>query len=127
VRLGNLGNHAQGAIFLDGSDLITPALTARIDAIARQIDGFYIGRFDIRYRDPRAFMAGEDLAIVELNGVTSEATHIYDPSLSLWNAYRTLFEQWRLVFEVGAANLRRGERGSSFGRLLTLSVRHLLA
>ncbi|HET9369196.1 MAG TPA: VTT domain-containing protein [Vicinamibacterales bacterium] len=126
VRLGDLGNHAQGAIFLDGSDLITPALTARIDALAREIDGFYIGRFDIRYRDPRAFMAGEDLAIVELNGVTSEATHIYDPSLSLWNAYRTLFEQWQLVFEIGAANLRRGEKGTSLGRLLTLSGRHLM-
>ena len=28
-------------------------------------------------------MAGRDFAIVELNGVTSEATHIYDPTLAL--------------------------------------------
>jgi membrane protein DedA with SNARE-associated domain len=125
IRLGVAGNHAQGTMFLDGSDLLTPALAARIDAISQRIDGFYIGRFDVRYRDPRALMAGDDLAIVELNGVTAEATHIYDPSRSLWSAYRTLFTQWRLVFDIGAVNLTAGRRSSSLRRLVTLSLAHL--
>ena len=125
VRLGVAGNHAQGTLFLDGSDLLTPALAARIDEISQRIDGFYIGRFDVRYRDPRALMAGDDLAIVELNGVTAEATHIYDPSRSLWSAYRTLFTQWRLVFDIGAANLTAGRRSSSLSRLVKLSLSHL--
>jgi membrane protein DedA with SNARE-associated domain len=127
VRLAQAGNHAQGTIFLDGSDLITRPLTARIDEIARATDGFFIGRFDVRYRDPRDLMAGSDLAIVELNGVTSEATHIYDPSRSLWSAYRTLVEQWDLVFRIGAANLRAGHAATSLSRLVRLSLQHLTA
>jgi hypothetical protein len=40
--------------------------------------------------------------------VTSEATNIYDPRNGLLAAYRTLFEQWRLAFEIGAANRALG-------------------
>jgi len=50
------------------------------------------------------------MKIVELNGVTSEATHIYDPKLSLFGAYRVLFEQWRIAFEIGYLNRTRGIR-----------------
>jgi hypothetical protein len=125
VRLAIAGNHAQGTMFLDGSDLRTDALVRRIDEIAQSIGGFYIGRFDIRYRDPGRLMAGEEFAIVELNGVSAEATHIYDPAGSLWNAYRTLFRQWSLVFEIGAANVRAGHAATPLSRLLRLSVDHL--
>jgi membrane protein DedA with SNARE-associated domain len=126
VPLGVTGNHAKGAIFLDGSDLITDALTERIDEIARRVDGFFVGRFDVRYMDPGAFMAGRDLAIVELNGVSSEATHIYDPSRSLLSAYRTLYQQWRLVFEIGAENLRSGHQTPGLTRLIRLSAEHVI-
>ena len=51
----------------------------------------------MRYRDRTRFMAGEDLAIVELNGVTSEATHIYDPSTSLVRGWATLMRQWAVA------------------------------
>jgi hypothetical protein len=125
VVLAVAGNHAQGTMLVDGSDLITDALAARVDEIAQSIDGFFIGRFDVRYRDPGAFMAGKDLAIVELNGVTAEATHIYDPSRTLLQAYRTLFEQWRLVFAIGSANVRLGRSTCGFGRLVRLSLAHL--
>ena len=48
--------------------------------------------------------------MLELNGVSAEATHIYDPKTSLFAAYRTLFTQWRLAFAIGAANRARGHR-----------------
>lgn len=123
--LARAGNHAQGTMFVDGAHLITPALESRIDAIARAFPGFFIGRFDVRYRDPEAFKAGRDLAIVELNGATAEATDIYDPSRSLGSAYRTLFRQWRLVFAIGAANRARGAAASSPRRLAALLAAHV--
>lgn len=127
VPLAIAGNHAQGTLFKDGRHLITPALEAAVDAIARHYDGFFIGRFDVRYRDREAFMAGRDLAIVELNGATAECTNIYDPDRSLLAAYRTLFLQWRLVFEIGAANRRAGRPASSTQRLVHLLREHLRA
>jgi hypothetical protein len=123
--IGEIGNHAQGALFVDGAHLITPALEARIDEIARSVPGFFIGRFDVRYRNVDRFTAGRDLAIVELNGVTAESTNIYDPSRSLVAAYRTLFEQWHMVFGIGAANLERGEGWVSLRRIVSLVWSHL--
>jgi membrane protein DedA with SNARE-associated domain len=125
VRLAIAGNHAQGTTFLDGKALMTPALEHRIDEIARRIPGFYIGRFDVRYADVARFRDGEDVAIVELNGVTSEATHIYDPSYSLFRAVRVLCDQWTLIFEIGAANRAAGHAATSVRRLLRLSLEHL--
>jgi membrane protein DedA with SNARE-associated domain len=127
VRLAIAGNHAQGTLFKDGRHLITPELEARVDAIAREYEGFFIGRFDVRYADQEAFMAGRDLAIVELNGATAECTNIYDPDRSLLAAYRELFLQWRLVFEIGRANRRNGRPASSTARLVHLIREHLRA
>lgn len=118
VQLVEIGTHCRGAIFLDGGDTITPALEDVIDRIAKTFDGFFFGRFDIRVPSRQDFMEGRDMKIVELNGVTSEATHIYDPKLSLFEAYRVLFQQWRIAFEIGDLNRARGIQPASVGDLL---------
>jgi membrane protein DedA with SNARE-associated domain len=114
------GNHCQGTMFRDGAHLITPELERAVDDIARQFPGFFIGRFDVRYTDVEAFKAGCDLAIVELNGATSESTNIYDPSWSLLAAYRTLFRQWSLLYRIGHANRQRGTASTGIRELLAL-------
>jgi len=119
------GNHCQGTMFRDGGHLVTPALEQRVDEIAQAYPGFFVGRFDVRYSDVEAFKKGHDLAIVELNGVTSESTDIYDPDGTLFEAYRQLFRQWRIIFEIGAANRSRGSRVSPVARLFELAHAHL--
>jgi hypothetical protein len=118
VQLVEIGTHCRGAIFLDGSDTITPTLEEVIDRIAQTFDGFFFGRFDIRVPSRQDFMEGRNVEIVELNGVTSEATHIYDPKLSLFDAYRVLFQQWRIAFEIGDRNRMRGIKPASVRALL---------
>jgi hypothetical protein len=96
-------------MFRDGAHLITPELERAVDRVARRFaGGFYFGRFDVRYTDPTAFMRGEDFTIIELNGVTSESTNLYDPSGSLVAAYGILFRQWSLLFQIAGQNIRRG-------------------
>jgi hypothetical protein len=121
VQLVEIGTHCRGSIFLDGIDTLTPALEEVIDRIAQGFDGFFFGRFDIRVPSRQDFMAGRNMKIVELNGVTSEATHIYDPKLSLFDAYRVLFEQWRIAFEIGDFNRARGMRPTSVTDLFNLT------
>lgn len=117
VQLVEIGTHCRGAIFLDGNDTITSELEAAVDKIAKNFEGFFFGRFDIRVPSRQDFMAGRNIKIVELNGVTSEATHIYDPKTSLIKAYRVLFEQWRIAFEVGHVNRSRGFQPTSIREL----------
>jgi membrane protein DedA with SNARE-associated domain len=108
VKLVEAGNHAQGCIFRDGAHLWSEELEQRVDDISRRLDGFFIGRYDIRYASDDELRAGRNFQIIELNGAASEATSIYDARNSIFAAYRTLFRQWELVFAIGAANRRRG-------------------
>lgn len=108
LKLVESGNHAQGCIFRDGMRLCTPELEQRLDEISQRVEGFFVGRYDIRYANEADLCAGKNFQIIELNGAASEATSIYDARNSLWSAYRTLFRQWELVFAIGAANRARG-------------------
>ncbi len=117
LKLVEAGNHCQGCIFRDGMHLWSAELEARIDQISRQIPGFFIGRYDVRYACDDDIRRGEDFKILELNGAASEATSIYDNRNSLFRAYATLFEQWDLVFAIGAANRTLGHRPAAL-RLL---------
>ncbi len=121
-RLIDIGTHSRGAVFLDGERLRTPALEAAIDDICRRIEGFHFGRFDIRVESFERLRMGQGLRIIELNGVTSESTNIYDPRFSLADAYRVLFRQWRLAFEIGAANIMRGATPATVRELLLLAA-----
>lgn len=118
VRLVDLGTHCRGAVFLDGGYLKTAELEAAIDRICQPFDGFYFGRFDIRTPDVADFRQGRNFKVIELNGVTSEATSIYDPKNSVFAAYRVLFEQWRIAFEIGAQNRARGFKPTQLRKLL---------
>lgn len=119
-HLIDIGTHSRGAVFLDGGHLLTPKLEERIDAICRGLEGFNFGRFDLRAESFEAFEANR-FSIIELNGVTSESTNIYDPRYTLLDAYRILFRQWRIAFEVGLANIASGAEPVSVGELIRLA------
>lgn len=113
VPLVELGSHCRGAMFLDGSWVWTEALERAFDRVASGFDGFHFGRYDVRVESLEAFRRGCGFTIVELNGVTAEATHIYDPRTRLVDAYRVVFGQWRTAFEIGAANRMSGAQPAS--------------
>ena len=56
--------------------------------------------------------------------MTSEATAIYDAGNGLFAAYRTLFEQWALAFEIGDVNRARGTEPTGVLALIRLIVRY---
>jgi hypothetical protein len=123
VRLVFVGNHCRGSTFQDGLSIVTPALTARVDAIARDIPDLFFSRIDLRYKTLDELQAGENFKIIEINGSGSEATHIWDPSMTLRRAYATQFFHYGESFKIGAAiRAARGLRPTSPLRLLTLWI-----
>ena len=110
VVLNRIGTHSRGSLFTDAGHLATPALRDEIERISRHFDGFHLGRYDLMADDADALAAGRNLRVIELNGVSAEATHIYDPSLSVWNAWRVTLTQWRTAWRIGAALRARGLR-----------------
>ncbi len=122
VRLTEIGAHACGTIFRDAHDLHTPQLAAAIDAISRPIKGFSFGRFDIMVRSKEHLQRGEGLRVIELNGLTSEATHIYDARTPLITAWRTLASQWARAFRIGAAHRAQGTPTTSMIALAGMTL-----
>ncbi|MBC2594731.1 alpha/beta fold hydrolase [Ruficoccus amylovorans] len=108
--LAELGTHCRGALFLDGGELATEPLREWFQRVSDTFEGFYFGRYDVRVPSEEDLRAGQNLTVIELNGVSSEATWIYDPKHSVLFAWRTLFEQWRLAFEIAAWNRQEGHR-----------------
>ncbi len=119
VQLVEIGNHCRGTIFLDGTPLVTPELEDAIERISRCFEGFYFGRYDIRAPSEDDLRAGVRLKVIELNGATSEATHIYDPRYSVFDGWRILREQWRILFDIAAANRARGAPVTPLSELLS--------
>ncbi len=108
VRLAFAGSHSRGAIFRNGTDLVTPEMEASFDAISQSLPEFYFGRYDIRFARFSDVQAGTGFTIVEANGAGAESTHIWDRSTGLFKAWRDLMKQYRLLFQIGRANADRG-------------------
>ena len=124
VALGDLGTHCRGAIFTDARDCATEELLTTIDSLSKRFEGFYFGRFDLKVPDEAALREGRDIRVLELNGVSSEPTHIYQPGYPIWRAWGDLAEQWELAFEIGGANRERGHRPSSVRAIQRLLWRY---
>jgi hypothetical protein len=108
IRLAFAGSHSRGAIFRNGTHLVTPQMEARFDAIAQRLPEFHFGRFDVRFERFADVQAGRGFTIVEVNGAGAESTHIWDRRTGLLQAWRDLMRQYRWLFEIGAANRARG-------------------
>lgn len=120
--LVSVGNHVRGAIFTNGARAVTPELSAVFDRISKDIDGFYFGRYDVRYTDFDAFKRGEGFTIIEFNGSSSEPTHVWDRHTSVLETYRALLGHWGLVFAIGAENRARGFRAPGIRAVLRAYV-----
>lgn len=122
VRLSTVASTRVGGAYEDGTAYATPMLEGRVDAIARDMGEFLVGRFDVRYRTLERLQAG-DFIIMEVNGAGSEAVHAWDPRYSIREAYRIVFAKQRLLFRISAANRQRGRRPIGVWRLARLYLR----
>lgn len=108
VRVGYIGHRGKGSVFRNAQDLNRPKLVAVFAAIARNIDGFCFGRFDVKAKSVDDLLNGRDIKILEVNGVASQPNHIYDCNISLWGAYHALIDHWRLIARISRENSRLG-------------------
>ncbi len=108
IRLAFAGSHSRGAIFRNGTHLVTPEMEAAFDDISRRLPEFHFGRFDVRFERFADVQRGRGFTIVEVNGAGAESTHIWDRRTGLLQAWRDLMRQYRWLFEIGHANRARG-------------------
>ncbi|MBM3605397.1 MAG: ATP-grasp domain-containing protein [Alphaproteobacteria bacterium] len=108
--LTNARSARLGAVYRDVLSEVTPELEQVIDDISREIPQFHFGRFDIRFASLDELRRGKGFCVVELNGAGAEMLHIWAGDARLGNAYRTLWQQYRTLFAIGARMRRQGVR-----------------
>jgi hypothetical protein len=109
VLLTTIASLRAGARYEDASAHTAPALATRIDAIARSMDRFHWGRFDVRFNSLSALQAGE-FTIIEVNGAGAEAINFWDSGISLRDAFAGVFAKQSALFALGARMRARGCR-----------------
>ncbi|MCQ8241472.1 D-alanine--D-alanine ligase [Rhizosaccharibacter radicis] len=118
VQLVFAGNHCKGSIFTNGMHDATEALRLRMDEILRDVPDFHFGRVDVRFDSRARLRDGADFLIIEINGVGSEATHIWDRDTTIGQAYRDQFAHYAEAFRIGHEMRRRGARTTPPLRML---------
>jgi len=105
IILNIIGNHSKGTQFINGNHLISKELTTILDKLNKNIKGWYYGRVDIKYNSFEELLKGENFKIIEINGIISEPTHIYDPSKgSYLDALKTIKNHWKIIYKIGIHN-----------------------
>ncbi len=109
ILLSEVGNHIQGARFINGNHLIDDKLTAVFDELSAGLEGWYYGRFDVKYKDMESLKEGKDFTVLEINGIISEPTHIYDPQhITYVKGLREFRKHWKRLYDIALSNMKNG-------------------
>lgn len=104
-QLSVIGNHCKGTQFINGNHLISNELSMTFDELNAKIPGWFYGRIDIKYDDFETLKDGKNFKILEINGIISEPTHIYDAQKSTYfSALKSIRNHWKILFEISTTN-----------------------
>ncbi|MEN8185628.1 MAG: hypothetical protein ABFR05_00720 [Bacteroidota bacterium] len=109
ITVSEIGNHCKGTQFINGNNLITKDMGNLFDNLSNQIEGWFYGRLDIKFANLESFLQGENFTILEINGIISEPTHIYDTTdngSSYWNALKAIKKHWGIMDKIAIKNHR---------------------
>jgi len=106
TQLSFIGSHTLGCKFTDESHHISPALEAAVFEVFQHQPGYNFGRIDVKAESQEAFLRGE-FVVIEVNGVASLPTHMFDPKYSLWEAYRIFLKHAGLLARIAQEHRKK--------------------
>ncbi len=107
--LNVIGNHSKGTKFIDGNHLISEDLTDTMDAFFKKIPNFFYGRIDLKYNSFEQLIQKNEFKVLEINGIISEPTHIYDSEkVSYFKALKQIRKHWKIVYKISVENGNNG-------------------
>lgn len=125
IKVVEIGNHCRGTHFINGNHLIDSQLHEHFDELSQLVVGWNYGRVDIRCESIDALKNG-DFKIIEINGVLSEPTHIYDASKTTYfNAVKEIARHWKILYKVATKNHKQFGAGYDNPMEYIRSVRSL--
>ena len=109
IILNSIGNHSKGTRFINANHLISTKLTKNIAHLSTQIKGWDYGRLDIKYQNFDDLENGKNFKILEINGLISEPTHMYDNRTGNYlNCLKEIKKHWEVIFSIATLNNKIG-------------------
>jgi len=102
-----IGNHNRGTTFLDARENKSKEMLDWVVKCLQNLPDFDYGRIDLKIKNWNAFKDNNGIKILEINGVNSEPIHIYDPSCSIWNAYKSIFYHMQIIYQLSQEKLNK--------------------
>lgn len=103
-----IGNHSRGTEFVNACNHISADLIDAFKDFLDSLKGINYCRLDLKTATWNDLEDG-NFKIMEINGVSAEPGHIYDPSMSLKDAYKDLFKHWKSMARIAEDNIEEGE------------------
>lgn len=117
VCLSFIGSHTLGCMFTDDMHLLTPDLEqATFDVFTSQ-PGFNFGRVDVKAESEEALKTGK-FVIIEVNGVASLPTHMFDPKYSVFQAYKIFFEHAKYLAKIACEHKNKSMKLLPYKKIL---------
>lgn len=123
IELSGSGGDYRGFHVIDGRHLVTPELSAEIDRICKEFEGFCFGRLYVAAPDAKRLRLGQEITLLGRGFPFSTSLHAFDPDKTLFDAWRIARRQWRIAFRIGALNRSQGARPSGLFRSVRLVFR----
>jgi hypothetical protein len=135
LQISFIGSHTMGCKFTNDTHLLTDEISQRISSVFESQPGFNFGRLDVKTESEAAFLRGE-FVVIEVNGVASLPTNMFDPANSLWAAYKIFLQHGELLLDIASEHRQQQMKLESYisivrqvrenSRLLNLSHQALM-
>ena len=117
VQLSFIGSHTMGCKFTDDTYLLNPEIEHSIFRIFESQPGFNFGRLDVKAESEGAFLRG-DFVVIEVNGVASLPTNMFDPDNSIWRAYEIFMKHGRYLLDAAYEHRHRPMKLDSYRSII---------
>lgn len=103
IKLSFIGSHTMGCKFTDQTKLKTKILENKLDKLLPTSNKFSYGRLDVKCNSTEELQKGI-FQIIEINGISSLPTHMFDPNHSLFTSFKILFEHGKYLLKTAKNN-----------------------
>ncbi|WP_340064776.1 hypothetical protein [Ascidiimonas aurantiaca] len=125
VRITDVASRGTGVLFKNYNHLYSEKLVSVFDRISKPVNGFYYGRYDIKVNSFEELQRGENIKILELNGVNGQPIHCYDPEFSKAQFIKEMKKHWDIIYNISTANIEKYHLKPSSLTLLKDIIQHI--
>jgi hypothetical protein len=99
-----VAHRSKKCVFKNFNHIYSKELIETFCTITSKMENFHFGRFDIKVNRIEDLIDGNNLKILEVNGVNSQPIHIFDPDYSFYKCYKDLYAHWYLIYQISKNN-----------------------